>query len=100
MRQVFYFGNKIISFAHNLFNNSVLNDPLTGLRVVRSELVKNWWPKSTGFDIEVELNNHIQRQGYHIAELDIQYRSRVGEKKLKLRDGLTILKRIIHERTY
>lgn len=100
MRNLFYFGNRLIAFIHNLFNGVALRDPLTGLRVIRGELVKNWKPKSVGFDIEVELNHHIERQGYHIAEIEIPYRERVGEKKLKLKDGITILKRILTESVY
>jgi len=100
MRDVFYFGNRVIALTHNLLNGVELRDPLTGLRVIRGELIKNWQPKSAGFDIEVELNHHVERQGYSIAEIDIAYRERIGEKKLKLKDGITILKRIITESTY
>ena len=32
---IFYFGNRLISFIHNLVNGIQLTDPLTGLRVVR-----------------------------------------------------------------
>jgi len=100
MRDVFYFGNRFIALTHNLLNGVELRDPLTGLRVIRGELIKNWQPKSVGFDIEVELNHHIERQGYSITEIDIPYRERIGEKKLKLKDGIIILKRIITESTY
>ncbi|TRZ79966.1 glycosyltransferase [bacterium] len=100
MRDVFYFGNRVIALTHNLLNGVELRDPLTGLRVIRGELIKNWQPKSAGFDIEVELNHHIERQGYSITEIDIPYRERIGEKKLKLKDSITILKRIITESTY
>jgi glycosyltransferase involved in cell wall biosynthesis len=94
---VFYLGNRVIAFAHNLLNGIQLSDPLTGLRVVRSEILKNWNVKSTGFDVEVELNHVVERQGFAIAELPISYRPRLGEKKLKVRDGIDILKRIVME---
>ena len=92
---VFYMGNRILAFAHNFFNNVALNDPLTGLRVIRWSVLKGWEPKSPGFDIEVELNDYVERQGYGIEEVEIFYRDRVGEKKLKLKHGITILKRIV-----
>ena len=76
-----------------------MQDPLTGLRVVRWDIVKNWEPKSVGFDVEVELNHHVERQGCGIVEIEIPYRNRVGEKKLKIRDGITIMKRILSEST-
>jgi dolichol-phosphate hexosyltransferase len=98
-KRVFRFGNKLIIFAHNALNGIPLKDPLTGLRVVRAEILRNWKVKSKGFDIEVELNYHVERQGYDIAEVDIEYRERLGEKKLKVRHGAEILKRMIVETT-
>lgn len=96
----FYFGNRAIAFAHNLLNGVNLRDPLTGLRVVRWEIMKDWQPRSDGFDIEVELNHQVERKGFGILEIPISYRSRLGEKKLKIRDGFTILRRIMSESLY
>jgi dolichol-phosphate mannosyltransferase len=100
MRNAFYFGNRLLAFTHNLLNGVTLRDPLTGLRVVRAEALKNWLPKSKGFDIEVELNHHVERRGYGIKEIDIPYRPRLGEKKLGLKHGFEIMKRILVESTY
>jgi dolichol-phosphate mannosyltransferase len=100
MPDIFYAGNRFLAFTHNMLNGINLRDPLTGLRVVRAGILKNWTPKSRGFDIEVELNHYVERKGYRIAEISIPYRPRLGEKKLKLRHGITILKRIILETTY
>jgi dolichol-phosphate hexosyltransferase len=93
----FYFGNRLLAVAHNLFNGISLRDPLTGLRVIRTELLRDWVVKSQGFDIEVELNRWIKRKGYSTVEVPIRYRRRLGKKKLKLRHGATILGRIIRE---
>jgi dolichol-phosphate hexosyltransferase len=100
MRNAFYFGNRLIAFTHNLLNGVSLRDPLTGLRVIRWELLKDWKPKSKGFDIEVELNHHVERHGYGIREIDIKYRPRLGVKKLGLKHGVSILKRIMLESAY
>ena len=100
MHNLFYLGNRALAFAHNLLNGIGLRDPLTGLRVVRWEILKNWEPKSDSFDVEVELNHHVERQGYRIAEIPIAYRPRMGEKKLKLKHGFTILKRMLTESMY
>jgi len=97
MHHLFYFGNRLLAFTHNLMNGVNLRDPLTGLRVVRGRILKGWVPKSKSFDIEVELNHHVERQGYTIKEVHIPYRPRLGEKKLKLRHGVTIFKRIMAE---
>lgn len=94
---VFYFGNRLVALIHNLFNGVGMRDPLTGLRVLRPEILRGWKPRSRSFDFEVELNHHIERKGYGIAETQIVYRERLGEKKLKIRHGATILKRILLE---
>jgi len=97
MKNPFYVGNRLLAIAQVILNGIDLNDPLSGLRVVRWGILKNWKPKSKGFDIEAELNHQVERQGYGILESPITYRTRLGQKKLKLRHGFSILKRIILE---
>jgi glycosyltransferase involved in cell wall biosynthesis len=97
MKDPFYIGNRFLAFTHRSLNGVDLKDPLTGLRVVRWKILKGWKPKSRGFDIEVELNHQVERSGYQIVEVPIPYRARLGEKKLKLRHGFLILKRILLE---
>ena len=96
----FYFGNRMIALAQHVLNGIKLNDPLSGLRVVRADVLRSWKPKSKGFDVEAEINFVVEREGYRIVEIPIDYRSRLGEKKLKLRDGFGILKRILTESMY
>lgn len=97
---VFHFGNRLIALTHTILNGVPLKDPLTGLRVVRSGILRNWKLRSKGFDVEVELNRHIERQGFKIKEVDIVYRERLGEKKLHLRHSAEIFRRIMLETTY
>jgi dolichol-phosphate mannosyltransferase len=97
LHSLFYFGNRVLAFTHNVFNGIALRDPLTGMRVVRAEILRDWQVKSNSFDVEVELNHHVERRGFTIVEVDIKYRERLGEKKLKIVHGATILKRIIAE---
>jgi glycosyltransferase involved in cell wall biosynthesis len=97
MHNILYTGNRAIALIHNILNGVQMHDPLTGLRVVRWELIKDWKPKSKGFDVEVELNYHVERKGYNIKEIPIHYRPRLGEKKLQIIDAWTILRRILIE---
>ena len=97
LRGLFYYGNKLLALAHNFINGVILIDPLTGLRVIRAEILRDWNLYSKGFDVEVELNNIVHRKGFLIGEIPIKYRSRIGVKKLKIKDGLFILKRILRE---
>jgi dolichol-phosphate mannosyltransferase len=96
----FCFGNKLLAMAHTLLNGVNMRDPLTGLRVIRAEILRNTKIKSKGFDVEVELNHRVEREGFRIVEVPIRYRKRLGEKKLKLSHGATILKRILLETTH
>jgi len=93
-----YIGNRLLAIAESILNGITMRDPLTGLRVIRWEILKDWRPKSDGFDIEVEMNRFVKKKGYRIMEIEIPYRHRMGDKKLRLRHGFTILRRIIAER--
>jgi hypothetical protein len=97
MKKSLNVGNRLLAFAQHLLNGVDLADPLTGLRIVRWEIIKGWKPRSKDFDIEAEMNFYVEQQGYKIVEIDIPYRPRIGNKKLKIRDGMTILKRIVSE---
>jgi len=100
LHDFFYVGNRFIAFTHNVLNGVALTDPLTGLRVVRAKILRNWKVKSKGFDVEVELNHHVERKGFGIVEVPIKYRDRLGKKKLKVKHGVEILRRILSETTY
>jgi glycosyltransferase involved in cell wall biosynthesis len=95
LRPVFALGNKLIALAHNILNGIQLQDPLTGLRVVRAQILREWKVQSKGFDIEVELNQQVDQSGYEIIEIPIQYRQRLGEKKLGLKNSVEIFKRMM-----
>lgn len=93
----FFFGNRVLALIHGVLNGAYLLDPLTGLRVIRADIIRNWTANSRGFDIEVELNSLVLKKGYRIVEVPIHYRKRLGEKKLKIIHGLTIFKRMMSE---
>ena len=97
LSSIFYVGNRLIAFTHNLLNGVSLTDPLTGLRVVRAGILRNWKVQSKGFDVEVELNHHVEREGFGIVEVPINYRERLGQKKLGVKNGAEIFKRIMLE---
>ena len=96
----FYLGNRLIGFTQNFLNGVWLADPLTGLRVLRAEILRDWKVKSKGFDVEVELNHHVKLEGFGIAEIPIKYRERLGDKKLGVRHGVEIFRRIMLEATH
>lgn len=97
MPNAYQLGNRLLALAHRVASRVAMKDPLSGLRVIRWGLIKDWKPISEGFDIEAELNFYVAKKGYQIMEIPIEYRPRLGRKKLGLRHGFTILKRILIE---
>jgi len=91
----FYFGNIFLKLAHWVLNGIRMKDPLSGLRVIRYDAIKEFRPKARGFDIEVELNRYIKQIGAKTVELSIEYRQRMGKKKLRLKHGILIFARIM-----
>ena len=92
---IYHVGNRLIAEMQYILNGVRLRDPLSGLRVIRTELLRNWIPKSKGFDVEVEINTLVDREGYEIGEIPIHYRPRLGQKKLSPFNGIEILKRML-----
>ena len=97
MRNLYFLGNRFLAVTQRLLNGVHLKDPLSGLRVVRADVLSDWEPKSKGFDIEAEMNHLVEKKGYRTVEIPIHYRPRVGVKKLQVKHGFTILKRILSE---
>ena len=93
---IYHLGNCFLKFTHRILNGINIQDPLTGLRIIRFNAIKNWRPKSKGFDIECEINHFINKiKGLIVVEIPIEYRNRIGEKKLGIKNGFEILKRIV-----
>lgn len=97
IKSLYFVGNRFLAVTQRLLNGVHLKDPLTGLRVIRVDVIRGWEPKSKGFDIEAEMNHLVERKGYRTVEIPIYYRPRLGTKKLKLRHGFSILRRIVLE---
>ena len=88
---VYLMGNLIIRWLYYVWTSIKLEDPLSGLRVVRWKAIEKWSPESKGFEIETEMNLYLIRRGWRIAEIPIAYRERLGRKKLKIRDAIPII---------
>lgn len=94
--QAFAFGNRVLGRLHHFLNKVPLRDPLSGLRMVKVDVIADWSPKAQGFDIECEMNSYVQNvKRLLTTEIPVAYRPRVGEKKLRMRDGFHILVRMV-----
>ena len=82
-------------FFFRLFGNQ-LNDINSGMRAFRLDKIRPF--KSKGFDIEAEITIRAIKDGLGIREIPVAYEKRVGESKIRIKDGFSILWRIIKER--
>lgn len=87
---VFKFGNWVLTKFFNLIFGTKISDVLSGMYAVRTEALEGLEKSSQGFGIESEIAAHIVSTGGSICEVPIEYRRRVGRKKLGVRHGLHI----------
>jgi glycosyltransferase involved in cell wall biosynthesis len=91
-------GNLIINKAFNYIFKSRYQDVLSGYRILSSDFAQTFPSKSTGFEIEVELNAHASWMNASVLEIDSNYRPRSDGSASKLRtfhDGAKIFKEIV-----
>ena len=84
------FGNRVLTLFFNLLFGTHLTDVLSGMYILRTESVRTALFESKGFSIESEIAAHIVSSGGSIAEHPIEYRRRLGRKKLRVVDGVRI----------
>ena len=92
-------GNKILSSCFSMVTKTQINDCLSGYRVMSHRFVKTFVGRSTGFEIEVELNAHAAILGCSLSQIQVPYFERPSNSVSKLntyRDGVKILRRILN----
>jgi dolichol-phosphate mannosyltransferase len=93
-----YVGNKILTFIANLLYGKNTEDVCTGYWAFSKNFLKNVELKSKGFDLEANLFAQAIKKKFKTTSVSISYRKRIGDKKLRVRDGVSILNRLIKER--
>lgn len=83
-------GNRIITLFFNVLYGTRLRDVLSGMYLVDMEHLRDATYEMKGFSIEVEIASHMAGSILDICEVPIEYRERLGEKKLKAVHGLKI----------
>lgn len=77
-------GNRLLTIAFNALLGTNLSDVLSGMYVVRSDILRELNYESRGFGVEVEVTAHVASSGYRVYELPIRYRRRLDPKSKKL----------------
>jgi len=87
---VFRFGNYVLTKLFNFLFGTRLRDVLSGMYLVRVDAIKDMLFEMKGFSVESEIAAHIASMGGRICEVPIEYRRRLGRKKLGVRHGFRI----------
>ena len=88
-------GNRVFNRLLASFHELEGNDIMSGLYGMSKTAFRALRLESAGFDIEVEIGVKAKQRGLSIGTFDIDYKPRLGEKKLRpVRDGLNILARL------
>ena len=98
--KLFYKGNRLISWLFGAIYGVRINDPWTGYKIFRREVLAPLHLTGRGFDLEIELTAKWLRAKEKILELPISYQGRTYQegKKIKWTDGIRALWAIIKYR--
>jgi hypothetical protein len=80
----------LISILNLLLYNRFVSDPLTGVKVFDSRVLKSLALTSNGLDLETEILAKLGKRGVFILEIPVNYRPRTRQegKKTTVWDGL------------
>ena len=93
-----YLGNRVLSaFASLLFRTKV-SDVCSGMWAFDSERLKSLGLTATGFELEADIFAECVLKGIPIAEVPIRYDRRIGEGKLRVREGFRIAFALLKKR--
>jgi len=93
-----YVGNKVLTVAAGVMYFKNPKDLCTGYWAFSKQFLQSANIRAKGFDLEANLFTEAVKRGFRIKSIPIRYKERVGQKKLKYRDGLLIMWRLIKER--
>jgi len=96
----FYLGNLFLTFITNILFRSKITDMETCYKLVRTDVLKTLNLKSKRFEIEPEITAKLLKRGIKIHELPISYFPRKAGKKIKVRDGIYALKKLIEVKLF
>ena len=87
---VYRVGNRALTMFFDALFGTHLRDVLSGLYLIRTEVLRGVSFEMKGFSVESEIAAHVISTGGSVGEVDIDYRRRLGRKKLRPWHGLRI----------
>ena len=87
---LYRFGNLLLTKVFNILFGANLHDVLSGMYLIRVESLRDAVMEMGGFGVEAEIAAHMVSTGKLVTEVPIEYRRRLGRKKLGVRHGFSI----------
>jgi hypothetical protein len=89
-------GNLIWSSLLSIIGNSSVQDPASGMRVLRRRCLKQLYPLPDGLNFTPVMSTRSLHEGLNVVEVGIPYHERSGRSKLSVvRDGTRFLSTIL-----
>jgi dolichol-phosphate hexosyltransferase len=85
------FGNWVISQVFSVLFSVKVSDVCSGMYLLETEEVRKYRLEETGFNVEIELAAQSASRE-NLTEVPIDYRPRIGQKKLSTWTGFSILR--------
>jgi len=89
--RVHRFGNWVISQVFSVLFSVKVSDVCSGMYLLETEEAKKYRLEETGFNVEIELAAQSASRE-NLTEVPIDYRARMGQKKLNTWNGFSILR--------
>ena len=89
--RVHRFGNWVISQVFSVLFSVKVSDVCSGMYLLETEEAKKYRLEETGFNVEIELAAQSASRE-NLTEVPIDYRPRIGQKKLSSWNGFSILR--------
>jgi len=89
--RVHRFGNWVISQVFSVLFSVKVSDVCSGMYLLETEEAKKYRLEETGFNVEIELAAQSASRE-NLTEVPIDYRPRMGQKKLSSWNGFSILR--------
>ncbi len=90
---LYYFGRYILSSLFKKLFHTNIQDPLVGLKLIKSSVIKSMHLRSQGFGIDSEILVRLIRGGYKFKQKPIKYTPRNvdGGKKIRFYHAIDIM---------
>ena len=90
------FGNLIWASLLSIIGNEKVQDPASGMRILRRSCLRSLYPLPDGLNFTPVMSTRALHEGLKVVEVPIPYRERSGRSKLSVvRDGTRFLKTIL-----